>query len=137
MDNGNIKLVSVTRFDYRFLYDLLKERDPRANISHHIMPSYKEHVEFIKTKPYKKWYIAKAGSKKIGSAYLTNNNEIGIFIKKIYQNKKYGGKILGLVISKNPSDRFLANVSPKNSISEKFFKNNGFKFIQKTFELRT
>ena len=130
-----INLRKVSKSDYRFLYNLLKERDSRVNISHKKMPTYSEHLKFIKSKPYTKWYIAKYGAQKIASIYLTSQNEIGIFIKKTYQNKNLGGIIMTQLIQKNPRERYLANVSPKNKTSEKFFKSNGFKFIQKTYEL--
>ena len=73
--------------------------------------------------------------KKIGSIYLTSQNEIGIFIKNTHQKKNLGGLIMSQLIEKNPRERYLANVSPKNKASEKFFKSHGFKFIQKTYEL--
>ena len=135
MINNQIKLKLVSKYDYRFLYNLLKERDSRTNISHKKMPAYNEHVEFVKSKPYKKWYVVKYGSQKIASIYLTSQNEIGIFIKKTHQNKNLGGTIMFKLIQKNPRQRYLANVSPKNKISEKFFKSQGFKFIQRTYEL--
>jgi GNAT superfamily N-acetyltransferase len=135
MVENKIKLKLVSKSDYRFLYNLLKERDSKANISHKKMPTYNEHLKFLKSKPYNKWYIAKYGALKIGSVYLTSQNEIGIFVKKSHQNKKLGGIILSQLIQENPRKRYLANVSPKNTISKKFFKSHGFKFIQKTFEL--
>ena len=135
MTNNQIILKLVSKSDYRFLYDLLKERDSRVNISHKKMPTYNEHLKFIKSKPYTKWYIVKWGTQKIASIYLTSQNEIGIFIKKTHQNKNLGGIIMSKLIQKNPRERYLANVSPKNKISENFFKSYGFKFIQKTFEL--
>jgi len=135
MTNNQIILKLVSKSDYRFLYDLLKERDARVNISHKKMPTYNEHLKFIKSKPYTKWYIVKWGTQKIASIYLTSQNEIGIFIKKTHQNKNLGGIIMSQLIQKNPRERYLANVSPKNKISENFFKSYGFKFIQKTYEL--
>ena len=135
MTNNQIILKLVSKSDYRFLYNLLKERDSRTNISHKKMPTYNEHLEFIKSKPYTKWYIVKHGAQKIASIYLTSQNEIGIFIKKTHQNKNLGGTIMSELIQKNPRGRYLANVSPKNKTSEKFFKFHGFKFIQKTYEL--
>ena len=99
------------------------------------MPTYNEHLEFIKSKPYTKWYIVKHGAQKIASIYLTSQNEIGIFIKKTHQNKNLGRIMVSQLIKKNPREKYLANVSPKNKISENFFKSYGFKFIQKTYEL--
>ena len=91
MINNEIKLKLVTDSDYRFLYNLLKERDSRTNISHKKMPTFHQHVDFVKSKPYTKWYIVKYGAKKIGSIYLTSQNEIGIFIKNTHQKKNLGG----------------------------------------------
>ena len=130
-----MKLKPVSKSDYRFLYDLLMERNPRANISHKKMPTYNEHVSFVSAKPYSKWYVILYRVNKAGSIYLTSQNEIGIFIKKSFQNKQIGNIALRKLIQKNPKKRYLANVNPKNKKSIRFFKNSGFKLIQYTFEL--
>ena len=131
----SIKLKRVSKSDYRFLYDLLMERDLRQNISHKKMPTYNQHVSFVSSKPYSKWYVILYGANKAGSIYLTSQNEIGIFIKKSFQNGQIGNNALCNIIKKNPKKRYLANVNPKNKKSIQFFKNNGFKLIQYTFEL--
>ena len=130
-----MKLKPVSKSDYRFLYDLLMERNPRANISHKKMPTYNEHVSFVSAKPYSKWYVILYRVNKVGSIYLTSQNEIGIFIKKSFQSKQLGNIALRKMIQKNPKKRYLANVNPQNKKSVRFFKNNGFKLIQYTFEL--
>ena len=130
-----VKLKIVSKPDYRFLYNLLIERDTRANISHKKIPSYNQHVSFVSAKPYSKWYVILYGASKAGSIYLTSQNEIGIFIKKSFQNKQIGNIVLHKLIQKNPKKRYLANVNTQNKKSMRFFKNNGFKLIQYTFEL--
>ena len=130
-----IKLKTVSRSDYRFLYNLLMERDTRTNISHKKMPTYNQHVSFVSAKPYSKWYVILYGASKAGSIYLTSQNEIGIFIEKSFQSKQIGNIVLHKLIQKNPKKRYLANVNPQNKKSMRFFKNNGFKLIQYTFEL--
>ena len=130
-----VKLKIVSKSDYRFLYDLLMERDTRVNISHKKMPTYNQHVSFVSAKPYSKWYVILYDVNKAGSIYLTSQNEIGIFIKKSFQNKQLGNIALHKLIQKNPKKRYLANVNPKNKKSISFFKKNGFKLIQYTFEL--
>ena len=129
-----ISLKSVTNSDVKFLFDLLKERDPRVNISHRKMPTYSQHAKFIKSKPYSKWYIILKSKQKIGSIYLSKNDEIGIFLSKKFQGKNVGNFALNKLMKKNPRKRFLANVNPKNKKSISFFKNNNFKLIQYTFE---
>ena len=129
-----ISLKSVTNSDIKFLFDLLKERDPRVNISHRKMPTYSQHTKFIKSKPYSKWYIILKSKQKIGSIYLSKNDEIGIFLSKKFQGKNVGNFALNELMKKNTRKRFLANVNPKNKKSISFFKNNNFKLIQYTFE---
>ena len=133
--NSQIKLTAVTKNDALFLYDLLKERKPNVNISHGKMPTYVQHIKFIESKPYSKWYIIKFGNKKIGSAYLSKQNEIGIFIIKNMRQQKLGTSVLNILIKKNHRKRYLANINPKNKKSMGFFKKNGFKLVQYTFEL--
>lgn len=129
-----IKLKNVNQSDFRFLYNLLKERNPDMNISHKKMPTYSEHVKFVKSKPYTKWNIIEYGKQKIGTIYLSKNNEIGIFLKKRFQGKNVGQESLELFMKINPRKQYLANVSPKNIDSQKFFKKNAFKLIQYTYE---
>jgi RimJ/RimL family protein N-acetyltransferase len=125
----------ITNSDNKFLFELLMERDSRANISHKVIPSYDEHVKFIKSKPYTKWYIILKSRVRVGSIYLSKNDEIGIFLLKKYQGKNIGNSALHELIRKNPRKRFLANVNPKNKKSSIFFKNNNFKLIQHTYEM--
>ena len=133
----DIKLKPVAKSDHRFLYQHLKERNPSANISHKKMPTYAEHVKFVMSRPYSKWYIIIHKNKKVGIIYLTKQNEIGIFIKNKMQDKQIGQRTLELLMEKNHRKRYLANVSPKNKKSIRFFTHNGFKLIQYTYELYT
>src|SRR6267143_2513334 len=130
-----ITLKNITKSDSPFLYELLKERDPTVNISHKKMPTYENHLKFVMSKPYSKWYIIKSKSQRVGSIYLSKQNEIGIFIKNGMQGKGIGKKAMQLLMKKNPRTRYLANVNPKNIKSIDFFKKNGFRLIQYTYEL--
>ena len=130
-----IKFKSVTSSDIRFLYRLLKERESHVNISHKKIPSYSKHTKFVLSKPYSKWYIIIHKNKKIGNVYLTKMNEIGIFILKSVKIKGIGHGVLVKLFEMNPKSRYLANVSPQNKKSAAFFKKNGFKLIQHTYEL--
>ena len=129
-----IKLKNIPKNDFRFLYELLSERDSVANISHKKMPTYDEHVRFVTSKPYLRWHVVYYNGKKSGSVYLTKQNEIGIFVTKELQGKGLGSRILELIIEKNGPGRYLANISPRNKKSIEFFKNHGFNLIQYTYE---
>ena len=130
-----IRLEKVSKSDLRFLYNLLRQRDPQANISHKKMPTYSEHVKFVMSKPYSYWYTIRKKNSKIGSIYLSKQNEIGIFLDKKFFNKGVGTEALKLLIKKHPRERFIANINPNNKKSIKFFKKHGFKLIQYSFEL--
>ena len=132
---SELKLKQVTKSDIKFLYKHLKERDPITKISHKKMPTFSEHKKFVLSKPYTKWYVVYEKNKKIGSIYLTSMNEIGLFLKKEYQDRGLGQRTLKLLMEKNPRTRYIANISPKNKNSIKFFKKNKFKLIQYTYEM--
>ena len=142
MSKTRVKKLSIRPIrpsdDTKFLFELLKERDSRVNISHKKMPTYASHVKFIESKPYKKWYIITAYEykckEKVGSIYLSKNDEIGIFVSNEFQGKNIGKLALSELMKQNPRQRYLANVSPKNKKSIQFFKDNGFELIQHTFE---
>ena len=130
-----ITLKLVTDNDYEFLYKLLAERDPSANISHKEMTTYQQHVKFVKSKPYSKWYIIYYDNQRAGSIYLTEINEVGIFLVGEFQGMQIGNKALHLMMQLNPRKRYLANVSPSNKKSIEFFKKNHFHLIQYTYEI--
>ena len=125
----------VDEKDVQFLYNLLDERKPVTYISHKKMPTYEEHVNFVKSSPYSKWYIIEVDGERAGSIYLTKRNEIGIFLNEGLQEKGIGSNALNVLIGKNPDLRYLANINPENKKSIKFFKKLGFTLIQYTYEL--
>jgi RimJ/RimL family protein N-acetyltransferase len=131
----NLKLKEVDEKDVQFLYNLLDERKPVTYISHKKMPTYEEHVNFVKSSPYSKWYIIEVDGERAGSIYLTKQNEIGIFLNEGLQEKGIGSNALNVLIGKNPDLRYLANINPENKKSIKFFKKLGFTLIQYTYEL--
>ena len=130
-----IILRKVSEKDNKFLYNLLKERDSNVSISHKKMPTYSEHIKFVASKPYFRWYIIEYDNKKAGSIYLSKNNEIGVFVKKSFRGNKIGENAMRLLIEKYPKSKYFANINPKNKKSIKFFKKFKFKLIQHTFEL--
>ena len=101
------------------------------------MPTFAQHEKFVLSNPYTKWYIIIQKNKKVGSVYLTEMDEIGLFLKKDAQGKGLGQKSLELLMKLNPRNRYLANVSPKNKKSTQFFKKNKFILIQHTYELES
>jgi len=126
----NLTLKSVSKKDYQFLYDLLKNRNPKENISHKNMPTYREHLEFVKNHTYKKYYIVYKNNIRVGRVYITDKNEIGISLLKKHSRLK---RILFKNFSFHPLVKFV-NVSSKNKSDQKILKDLGYKIIQHTYE---
>ena len=133
--NSSIKLNQVTKNDTLFLYDLLKNKDPNANISHKKMPSYDEHVEFVMSKPYTNWYIIEYDKKKVGTIYLSKQDEIGISVNSDYEYDQVVKPALKLLMKLNQRKRYLANTSPKDVRSQEFLLKNGFTGLEYVYEM--
>ena len=119
-----------TKFDEycKFLYTLLESRDPIQNISHSVMPTWEQHIDFIKSRPYLDWEVIIVDDVLVGAYYITKHNEIGLFILPEHSGQKIGTYVLSYVLSGNRRGRMYANINPKNVRSIEFFKKNGFKF---------
>lgn len=153
-----INLISVykTQDSERILYDLLLEREQTNSISHRKMPTWREHVSFVGSNPYRKWYlikidvidtqggISREGFHIIGACYLTRQNEIGIQLFKTYQGKGYAIDAVNTMITKHKplkaipgvrSGQFLANINPANERSIRLFQKLGFTHINNTYRL--
>lgn len=131
-----------------FLYRLLSERPPEANISHKTMPSFSRHARFVRHHPYSDWWLivmkafmANSDGKEtffqdpVGACYVSRENEIGIQIAHEHQRKGYARIALGIILASRRGDRLLANIAPGNEPSRRLFESTGFKLIQHTFEL--
>jgi RimJ/RimL family protein N-acetyltransferase len=126
-------LKPVTIDDAKFLFDLLKQREGIVNISHKSLPTWEEHVEFIKNNTYQSWDIIWVDNVRIGNIYLTDRDEIGIFLDKESQSNGYGSIAINEFMKKNGKKRYLANISPTNYKSIQFFGKHGFTHIQNTY----
>ena len=129
-----IRFVGFRKNDADFLFELLLQRSSKENISHKKMPTYEEHIKFIMSKPYYKWYIVKKDHDSIGAVYLTQLNEIGISLVKKFDNEKIKNEVLELIMKKHPKKRYIVNINPKNKQGINFFKKRGFRLIQYSYE---
>jgi RimJ/RimL family protein N-acetyltransferase len=130
-----VKSRPVSQRDYRFLYNLLRQRDATVNISHSEMPKFAEHEAFLDSKPYPVHEIIFSGPSKIGMYYLTGRNEIGLFIDEYYQAEGFGRAALAMILERFKDRKLFANINPKNMRSQKLFASFGFKAIQVTYSL--
>jgi RimJ/RimL family protein N-acetyltransferase len=135
MNNKDIVLNKIKKEDYVFLHNLLAQRNSKINISHKRMPTWEEHVRFVKSKPYSKWYIIYNKDEKIGSIYLSKQSEIGIHLLKKYEKESIHLESIKKLMVLNSKIKFRANVSPKNKNYIMLFEKLGFEMIQHTYEL--
>ena len=131
-----MRLIDVRRSEdsYEHLYQLLNERDESVNIRHRKMPSWKDHVKFVNSNPYQAWYLIKT-DEIVGATYLTNLDEIGVFIFLKHRGKGYGPQAVRLLMERHPRERFLANINPDNPVSMAMFGRLGFVHVQNTYAL--
>ena len=115
------------------LYRLLKERPRSMTISHKRMPTLAEHRKFVRLKPYGEWNFILQDKTILGSIYLSNLNEIGIFLFKTFRGGMLETKVVREFIARRRTLRLLANVSPKNSRYARIFRGLGFKLIQHSY----
>lgn len=132
----------------KVLYELLRERstedDPYINISHRRLPSWVDHVYFIESRPYRKWYLIYDEGIPVGTCYLSKRNEIGIVLFRRHRKKGYGTLAVSQLIEIHKplkeipgvrSGRFLANINPENQASVRMFGKLGFTHLQNTYAL--
>jgi GNAT superfamily N-acetyltransferase len=146
----NITLDSVykRRQNVDALYDIMRARstedDPHTNISHRALPPYRQHGEFVRSRPYRIWYLIKVGGLLAGATNITKQNEIGLVLLPDYRGKGIGKLVLqGLLRRHKPlpaipghrAGHFLANINPKNERSIRLFTGLGFALKQQTYQL--
>ena len=109
-----------THNQIKVLYDELKLRE--FIISHDSLPSFEDHEDFVRSNPYRCWWIISVQGSVIGSCYLSNENSIGINIRSF--ESKLIEHIISHILDKfeplapvrsiRPSDFFI-NVPISNS----------------------
>jgi len=134
----------------RVLWEIMKVRlkeKQAVNISHRKMPTWKQHLAFIRSRANGAWYLiygnmfyysdGESEEVCVGWVYLNRRSEIGVMIFPDFRRSGYGEEAVSAIIKKHPRQHYLANINPKNKRSIKFFKRLGFKdCIQQTFEKR-
>ncbi len=144
MNESNLRLTDVYANPDEsafILWDLLKERKPEQSISHKGMPTLRQHLDFIESRPYQAWFIIWKKKDAIteipaGAIYLTKANEIGIAVFQSCQKQGIGPTAIQMLLALpiNGTKHVLANINPQNSNSIRMFEKLGFKHIQNTYE---
>lgn len=123
LKNKNYFLRDSNPDDHLFIYNLVTEfLKTNLSVTFLSMPSLEE---FFKNKI--KRYIISDGKELLGFVQILENNEVGYFIDKKFQNKGIGIECVELLMKLNPRKRFFATINDKNEFSKKLIQNLGFK----------
>ncbi len=132
------------------LYELLKARPAKANISHKKMPTPEQHEKFVRNHPYHDWCLIEIGGSAwepipetfIGSTFLSKpaqpsvvGEELHVEVFGAYKGHGYPEHALKLMMQKHPRSRYVANTAITNYVSMALFDKLGFSECQRTFEL--
>jgi RimJ/RimL family protein N-acetyltransferase len=120
---------------HQILYDLLKERDETTNINHRELPEWWQHVKYVDSRPHDVWNFIEVEGQIVGSCYVTPDDEIGIFIFRAHQGKRYGPEAVRLLMWRTGKRNYKAHVNPRNERSASLFARLGFICKQHTYEL--
>lgn len=114
--------------DYRFFYELLKQRNPSENISHRKMPTYREHCAFNDSFPYLHDFVMLDKDERVGRIYVTSKGEVGVHTVNGYYEEA-----LELACGELKGKKFF-NVAPGNKTLIDFLTRKGYRLIQQTYE---
>ena len=142
-DNSNeLNLVDIEPTDKQIeiLYDLLKLRE--YSISHINLPEFDEHKEFVINNPYRVWMLVYQKQIPIGTIYISNDNSIGISLKKptdilvrsLINNVTEKYKPLPAIKSRR-GRHFHINLNPKNQELISILEKIGLVHIQSTYAI--
>lgn len=127
------------------LWQLLGERGVDDSISHHAMPRWDRHRDYVASHPYRAWNLVVVDGRVAGMVYATHRNEVGVQIYKACRGMGYARRALeALMASMEPLEalpglrqgEWVANINPRNRTSIELFRSMGFKHVQSTFALR-
>lgn len=135
-----MRLVSVYKVKEacNILYRLLESRPPNVNISHREMPTPAKHRRFFNSCPYPYWCLIEDDRGEwIGSIYLTDKSELGIFFFPEVGHAMYGPPAIKSFMERYPREKFVANINPANAAYAEMYRDLGFTLIQHTYEKMT
>jgi RimJ/RimL family protein N-acetyltransferase len=109
--------------DHVFIYNLVNEfLKTDLSVTFLSLPSIDE---FFKNEI--KRYIISNGNESLGFVQILENNEVGYFLDKKFQNQGIGTECVELLMQLNPRKRFFATINDKNESSKRLIKKLGFK----------
>ena len=142
--SGDFSLEEIvpTKNQEVILFNLLAER--KYNISHKKMPTFDEHLDFVRNRPYRGWWLIQDlndSSKILGSVYLNDDNSLGLNIdleQVSFSASFFTQKLKSFIKPKDyqPSKiygDFFYNVSPFNKVLIDWLRDSGYFESQRSF----
>jgi len=123
----NIQLKEITIDDYSFVYELIKNfLKTNLSVTFLSLPSFDEFKKSYFKNDFMRYIIFNHNLEKLGFVVITNDDEIGYFVDKKFQNKGYGSKAVSMLIQLHPRPRYFATVHNENHSSIKLISKLGF-----------
>lgn len=127
-------------------YEILGERPLEHGISHKKMPTWAEHMAFMRMRPFRLWLVITGTEcgEAVGHIEVLPTNEFGVHILRRHQGRGLGAEAVKLFMQEYEplpaipairNGRWLANVAPANTRAAAFFQKLGFTRIQETYAL--
>lgn len=118
--------------DIAMLWGVLKRRldEPETNVSHTKMPEWDDHVAYVRRKPHgRNNFIITSGGWAAGHCYLSQRNEVGVFIYPDFRRDGFGQWAVRqmIEIAEKRGGNTLANINPANATAIRLFQKLGFK----------
>jgi len=137
---NNLIFKEVRETDVEALFVLLEQRT--FSISHKSMPSKSEHLNFVKSVPYRYWFLIYEQDNLVGSFYIQKDNSIGLnllrpnktMVQSILNYIKKEFKPLPEVKTKIP-DYFYLNVPYANDRLKEILDDLGSIPIQVSYKI--
>jgi len=112
-------------------------------ISHATVPEHDEHEAFVRTHPYRYWYLVHENERCIGSTYIQFDNSIGINLTDFRSLDVIGRLIDRLLEEHEPlparkscrNARFSINVPSTDTIMASWLARLGHEVLQSTYLL--
>ena len=77
--NYKLEAIHGTEEQIQILYDLLSTRE--YSISHVHLPSFDDHILFVKNHPYLAWFLIRLENQYLGTLYVKIDNSIGLNVE--------------------------------------------------------
>lgn len=111
-----------------------KDKSSFVNVLHRRMPSWREHLAFIRSRKNGIWYLIQVTTAFfeqaiVGWIYLSPRDEIGVVLFPEFRGMGFGEQAITEIMREHKRKRYLANINPENARSVRLFSKFGFKLI--------